>query len=260
MMETSRHPHQEPPRPLRDRKRDRTRRMIQAEALRLFAAKGFEATTIEQIAAAADLAPRTFFRYFPSKEEVVFWADYQPTLAGFVATRPHDEPAMQALRRGIVDGLAAFYAQDRERLLERIRLAFRTPALHPRLRQQQAGWAAAMARILAERLGARPDELEVRALAAAIAAALFVAIEHWQAHDGQGDLGGLLDRALDAVLADPLPASMGTPPSANATATTRTTPDPSRPRPAAGQTPHRGLPLAAHRQDGPTNQTTVDPG
>jgi AcrR family transcriptional regulator len=258
-MATSPRPHHEPPRPLRDRKRDRTRRMIQAEALRLFAAKGFEATTIEQIAAAADLAPRTFFRYFPTKEEVVFWAEYQPTLAAFVATRPHHEPAIQALRRGIVDGLAAFYTQDRERLLERIRLAFGTPALHPRLRQQQAGWAAAMAQILAERLGAPPD-LEVRAIAAAIAATLFVAIEEWQTDDGQRDLGGLLDRALDAVLANPLPASMGTPPSARSTATTTTTPDPSRPRPAAGQTPQRGLPLAAHRQDGPTNQTTVDPG
>jgi AcrR family transcriptional regulator len=233
--------------------------MIQAEALRLFATKGFEATTIEQIAAAADLAPRTFFRYFPTKEEVVFWADYQPTLAAFVATRPDDEPALEALRRGIVDGLAAFYTQDRERLLERITLAFRTPALHPRLRQQQAEWAARMAQILAERLDAPADELEVRAVAAAIAAALFVAIEDWQAHDGQGDLGALLDRAVNAVLANPLPASMGTPPSARSTATTRTTPDPSRPQPAAGLTPQRGLPLAAHRQDAPTNQTTVDP-
>jgi AcrR family transcriptional regulator len=258
-METPPSPHQEPPRPLRDRKRDRTRQMIQTEALRLFTTKGYEATTIEQIAAAADLAPRTFFRYFPTKEEVVFWADYQPTLAAFVAAGPDDEPALQALRRGIVDGLAAFYTQDRERLLERIRLAFRTPALHPRLRQQQADWAAGMAGILAERLGAPPNELEVRAVAAAVAAALFVAIEDWQAHDGQGDLGALLDRALDAVLADPLPASMGTTPSARSTATTTTTPDPARPRPAGGQTPQPGLPLATHRQDGPTNQTPVNP-
>ena len=200
-MEISHRSNHEPPRPLRDRKKDRTRRMIQAEALRLFTTKGFQATTIQEVAAAADVAPRTFFRYFSSKEEVVFWADYQPTLAAFVATRPDDEPAVEALRRGIVEGLAAFYHQDRERLLERIKLAFRTAALHPRLRQQQAEWADGMARILAERLGARPDDLEVRAVAAAVAATLFVAIEQWQAHDGQGDLGALIDRALDAVLA-----------------------------------------------------------
>jgi AcrR family transcriptional regulator len=202
-METSHRQHERPG-SLRERRKDRTRRMIQAEALRLFAAKGFQATTVEEIAAAADVAPRTFFRYFPTKEEVVFWADYQPTLAAFVATRPDDEPALEALRRGIVDGLAAFYAQDRERLLERIRLAFRTAALHPRLWQQQAEWAAGMAGILVERLGAHPDDLEVRAIAAAVAAALFVAIEEWQAHDGRGDLGALIDRALGAVLASPL--------------------------------------------------------
>jgi AcrR family transcriptional regulator len=206
-METSRSPTDEPPASLRDRRKDRTRRVIQAEALRLFAGKGFDATTIEEIAAAADVAPRTFFRYFPAKEEVVFWADYQPTLAAIVATRPGDEPAIQALCHGITDGLAGFYDQDRERLLERIKLAFRTPALHPRLRQQQADWAAAMTALLAARLGARPDDLEVRAIAAATAAALFVAIEEWQAHDGQEDLRTLIHRALGSVLAGPVPAT-----------------------------------------------------
>ncbi|HEV8279726.1 MAG TPA: TetR family transcriptional regulator [Streptosporangiaceae bacterium] len=206
-MKTPRPATGEPPASRRDRRKDRTRRMIQAEALRLFADKGFAATTIEEIAAAADVAPRTFFRYFPAKEEVVFWADYQPTLAAFVAARPGDEPAVQALCHGIVDGLAGFYDQDRERLLERIKLAFRTPALHPRLRQQQADWAAAMTALLAARLGARPDDLEVRAMAAAIAAALFVAIEEWQARDGQPDLRALFHRALGSVLAGPVPAT-----------------------------------------------------
>src|SRR6266516_6555137 len=187
-METSRPPAGEPPASLRDRRKDRTRRVIQAEALRLFTGKGFAATTIEEIAAAADIAPRTFFRYFPAKEELVFWADYQPTLADFVTGRPGDEPAIQALHHGIADGLAGFYDHDRERLLERIKLAFRTPALHSRLRQQQADWAAAMTALLAARLVAPPDDLEVRAIAAAIAAALFVAIEEWQARDGQEDL------------------------------------------------------------------------
>jgi AcrR family transcriptional regulator len=206
-MESSRYSQDGPPASLRDRKKDRTRRTLQAEALRLFAAKGFQATTIEEIAAAAEVAPRTFFRYFPTKEEVVFWADYQPILAEFVAARPDDEPALEALRHGIVDGLATFYDQDRERLLERIKLSFRTPALQPRLRQQQAGWAAGMAQLLADRLGVPPDDLEIRAIAAAVAAALFVAIEEWQAHDGQQDLGALIDRALDAVLGGPLQAT-----------------------------------------------------
>jgi AcrR family transcriptional regulator len=199
-MEMSRRPHHQPPPSLRDRKKDRTRRTLQAEAVRLFAQQGFQATTIEEIAAAAEVAPRTFFRYFPTKEEVVFWSEHQPMLAGFVAARPDHEPAAEALRRGLVDGLASFYEQDRDRLLERSKLACRTPALQPRWRQQQADLAAG----LADRLGTRPVDLEVRAIAAAIAAALFVAIEEWQAKDGQEDLGGLIDRALGSVLAGPL--------------------------------------------------------
>jgi AcrR family transcriptional regulator len=202
-MEPSRRPHQ-PPTSLRDRKKDRTRRTLQAQAVRLFAEQGFQATTIEEIAAAAEVAPRTFFRYFSSKEEVVFWSEHQPMLAGFVAARPDHEPAAQALRHGLTDGLATFYEQDRERLLERSRLACRTPALQPRWRQQQTDLAAGMAQILADRLGVHADDLEVRAIAAAVAAALVVAIEEWQAHDGQEDLRGLIDRALGSVLASPL--------------------------------------------------------
>jgi AcrR family transcriptional regulator len=206
-METPRHPHEEPPRSLRERRRIRTRRTIQAQALRLFAAKGFQATTIEEIAAAAEMAPRTFFRYFPTKEEVVFWSEYPPMLAGFVAARPDDEPALEALRHGIVDALAAIWDQDGDRTLQRLRLAFRTPALHPRMRQQQAHWAAGLAEILADRLGERPDNLEVRIVAAAVAAAVWVAAEEWQAQDGEGDLGALIDRALGTVLGAPLRAT-----------------------------------------------------
>jgi AcrR family transcriptional regulator len=174
--------------------------VIQAEALRLFTEKGFEATTIEEIAAAADVAPRTFFRYFPAKEEVVFWPVYRPLLGGLMAARP-DESAVQALCHAIVDGLSTFYDQDRERVLDRIKLAFRTPALHPRLRQEQATSARAMAAVLAQRLGMSPDHLEVRAMAAAVAAALWVAVEEWQAAGGQVELGPLIDRALGTVLA-----------------------------------------------------------
>jgi hypothetical protein len=131
-------------------------------------------------------------------------------LAGFVAARPDDEPALEALHHGIVDGLAAIWDQDgeRERMLERLRLAFRTPALHPRLRQQQAGWATAVAEILADRLDERPDALEVRAIAAAVAGAVWVAAEEWQAQDdGEGELGALIDQALGTVFGAPLRAT-----------------------------------------------------
>ena len=186
---------------LRDRKKDRTRRTIQSAGLQLFAQNGFQATTIEEIAAAADVAPRTFFRYFPTKEEIVFWPAYRPLLAELMAARPDDEPAVAALCHAIVDGLSAFYDQDRERVLERLKLAFRTPALQPRLRQEQAISASALAKVLAGRLHASPEDLEVRAVAAAVAAALWVAVEEWQSTDGGADLRTLMDRAFGTVLA-----------------------------------------------------------
>ena len=148
------------------------------------------------------MAPRTFFRYFPTKEEVALWAEFPPMLAGFVAARPDDEPALEALQHGIVDGLAAVWDQDeeRERMLERLRLAFRTPAPPPDA--PAAGpLGAELAEILADRLGERPDNLEVRIIAAAVAAAVWVAAEEWQAQDhGDGDLGALIDQALSTVL------------------------------------------------------------
>ena len=86
-------------------------------------------------------------------------------------------------------------------------LAFRTPPLRPRRQQQQAAWAVGVGGILAERLDASADDLEVRAIAAAISAVLWVAVEEWQAQDGKGDLRVLLDRALGTVLAGPLLAA-----------------------------------------------------
>src|SRR5215468_1308232 len=83
---------------LRERKRTRTRLAIQAEAIRLFAEKGYDNTTIEDIAYAAAISPRTFFRYFPSKEDVVLWDEYDPVLDDLVAARPADESAALTVR------------------------------------------------------------------------------------------------------------------------------------------------------------------
>jgi AcrR family transcriptional regulator len=90
---------------LRERKKQRTREQIVEAATRLFAERGYDATTIADIAAAAEIAPRTFFAYFPSKEAVVFHdadADYE-RLAAALSARPQGEYAFTALRRWIDD-------------------------------------------------------------------------------------------------------------------------------------------------------------
>jgi len=88
---------------LRERKKQRTREAIVAAALQLFEERGFDQTTIADIAEAADIAPRTFFGYFPSKEDVVF-ADFPETVEGLSArldSRSSDETAIDAIRAWI---------------------------------------------------------------------------------------------------------------------------------------------------------------
>src|SRR5437879_13434513 len=87
-----------PPTGLRERKKQRTRDAIQREAMRLFQEQGYEATTIEQIAAAADISPSTFFNYFPTKEDVVFNDPYDPLFIPLFLERPSAESPSEALR------------------------------------------------------------------------------------------------------------------------------------------------------------------
>ena len=93
---------------LRERKKEQTRRAIEDAAFRLFEERGYAATTVADIAEAADIAPRTFFAYFPSKEAVVFHdteRDHE-SLAERLASRPEGEYAFTALRRWIDERIA----------------------------------------------------------------------------------------------------------------------------------------------------------
>src|SRR5262245_29139250 len=122
---------------LRERKRTRTRLMIQTEALRLFSEKGYAETTVEDIADAAVISPRTFFRYFPSKEDVVIWDEYDPLARELLEARPDDEPLAESLRAVIRETLGGLYAHDPERLLTRVRLSVTVPDLRARFLDEQ---------------------------------------------------------------------------------------------------------------------------
>jgi AcrR family transcriptional regulator len=158
---------------LRERKKQRTREAIAGAAMRLFAERGYEHTTIADIAEAADIAPRTFFAYFPSKEDVVF-SDFAEIYDGFVARidgRRAGETAIDAMRTWITDLLPRLEAGE-ERFAARRALVRRHDALAARDRHHSAQIQRVLARGVAEDLGDAPDGLRPRMVAAAAFAAL----------------------------------------------------------------------------------------
>jgi AcrR family transcriptional regulator len=184
---------------LRERKRTRTRLMIQQEALRLFTEKGYGQTTVEEIADAAAISPRTFFRYFPAKEDVVMWYEYDPLALDLMAARPADEPLAENFRAVIRETLGGLYHRDPERLLTRVRLSVTFPELRARFLDEQTQGIEQLARLIADKRGTPVDDLSLRVVGSALFAAVSVALDLWQKGGGKGDLLALLDRATEAL-------------------------------------------------------------
>jgi AcrR family transcriptional regulator len=123
---------------LRERKKLRTRKAIAVAALRLFAERGYEETTIADIAAVADISPRTFFSYFPSKEDVVF-AEIDDRLAEVrerLLGRTTEETPLAAIRRSVLDVIEALATEHGEYGAVQVRLVFERPALQARALQR----------------------------------------------------------------------------------------------------------------------------
>src|SRR5262245_432922 len=173
--------------------------MIQTEALRLFGEKGYTQTTVEEIADAAAISPRTFFRYFPSKEDVVIWDEYDPLALDLLESRPDDEPLAEAFRAVIRETLGGLYRRDPERLLTRVRLSMTIPELRARFFNEQTQGVELVMPMLAKKRRVSPDELSLRVIGTALLAAVSVALDLWQKSDGKRDLLALLDQATDAL-------------------------------------------------------------
>jgi AcrR family transcriptional regulator len=183
---------------LRERRRMRTMSAIQQAALRLFAEQGYEQTTVEQIARAAEISPATFFRYYPAKDAVVRADEFDRLLIRSLSGRPPEEGPYEAVRAAMREVLP-YIEQARETVLERYRLVVGSPGLRAQLMDAQRANTDWLAAALAQRLSREPTDLEVRVLAAAIVAAAFEALSRWAESGGQLDLGALLDRAIDAL-------------------------------------------------------------
>jgi AcrR family transcriptional regulator len=183
---------------LRERKKQKTRESIQRTALRLFEKQGYEETTIEQIAAAAEISPSTFFNYFPTKEDVVLYDAYDPMAIRMFLERPKNEPLNVGLRR-VLEGLAVTFQRDEQMILARGRLFMEVPELRARIWDEVERTQVMLAQMLAERTGRRPDDFELRVTARVVTSAVFAASLEWMRSNGRHGLVDLVSRALDVV-------------------------------------------------------------
>jgi AcrR family transcriptional regulator len=188
-------PEPEPEPDWRQRKKTATRDRIRASALRLFSEQGYDATTVEQVAAAAGVSHMTFFRYFPAKEDVALSDSYDPLIAGLVRQTPAAWPLGERIRAALLQGLRQVYDTDRDTMLAQNKLIVGTPALRERL------WAGQIAtqEVILQALGDAHPSLQARVTVAACLAAASTAVLSWVENDGNPELPGLLEQAFDAL-------------------------------------------------------------
>lgn len=187
---------------LRERKKRERRDSIEEAALHLFDTEGFENTTVENIAAEADIAPRTFFSYFPTKEDVVL-ADYAGRLErilGELEKRPCSEAPWQAVKASFLL-VAHDYESQREELIRRFTIIATNPSVYARSLQLQAGWEDALAESLTGRMNTGADDITPRLLAAAALACMRSTLRHWLASGHDSSLPDLAEQCFDQLSA-----------------------------------------------------------
>jgi AcrR family transcriptional regulator len=188
---------------LRERKKLKTREAIRHAAYLLFAEHGYEATTIEHIAEAAEVSPSTFFRYFPTKEDVVLTDEYDDLFVERLRERPGDEHWLDSLHRVFRDLITRYFTHDRNEAMLRMRLAEDVPALRARMYEQQLADIDKFAHVLAERTGRSASDAEVRIAVGALAGAMTEVFRDWYERGGTDDPAPMVDRVI-ALLGDGL--------------------------------------------------------
>jgi AcrR family transcriptional regulator len=192
---------------LRERKKARTRASLREHALRLFREQGYQNTTVEQIAAAAEVSPSTFFRYFPTKEDLVLQDDMDVRMIEALENQPPGLGAVAAVRAAARQMFASYNAADMDLLRETTRLTMTVPEIRARAMDEFARTITVVAQAVAKRAGRSPDDLAVRTAAGAIVGVIMSVTMPWEGwSEGAGfeDMFGRIDEAL-ALLEAGLP-------------------------------------------------------
>lgn len=189
----------QPPMGLRERKKLKTRVAIRQATYRLIQEQGYEATTIEQIAEAAEVSPSTVFRYFATKEDIVLTDEYDPVMEAVLRSRPADEPPLESLRLMLHEVLTSIVSSEDEEVRQRTRLMVEVPAIRARMTETMSDTAKVLSRVLADRTGRSADDLRIRVFISAVLGALREVILYWGEHGQEGDLVEMIDQAIDTL-------------------------------------------------------------
>jgi AcrR family transcriptional regulator len=186
---------------LRERKKARTRASIREHALRLFREQGYQATTVEKIAEAAEVSPSTFFRYFPTKEDLVLQDDMDTRMIEAFEHQPPELGLIAAVRAATREMLTSYTGADMDLLRETTRLTITVPEIRARAMDEFARTITVVAEAVARRAGRSPDDLAVRTAAGAIVGVIMSVTMPWEGWSEERgfdfeDTFGRIDEAL----------------------------------------------------------------
>ncbi|MFF5304412.1 TetR/AcrR family transcriptional regulator [Streptomyces sp. NPDC013161] len=185
---------------------ERTRQLIADTAIALFEEHGFDATTVDQIAAAAEVGPRTVYRYFPTKEALVvrFTEDTLNAALEELRGLPEETPLPQALYQ-VVESVRRTIEGDSERRRVVYRIIVRTRSLHAELRAVNWLWRESLAEEIGRRAGGRTSDMVAALAAANIAAVVEIAIAEWARGEEPSALGLAIEQALELLRTGDVP-------------------------------------------------------
>jgi AcrR family transcriptional regulator len=193
---------------LRERKKARTRASIREHALRLFRENGYQRTTVEQIAAAAEVSPSTFFRYFPTKEDLVLQDDMDTRMVEAFERQPPGLGPVAAVRAAAREVFGSYSEADLDVIRETSTLTVTVPEVRARTMDEFARTIAVISEALARRTGRPADDLAVRAVAGAIIGVIMSITMPWEGWSSDrraiADMFDRIDQAL-ALLEAGLP-------------------------------------------------------
>lgn len=196
---------------LRERKRTAAMLRIQSVALGLFEDRGYDAVTVEEVAAASEVSPSSVYRYFGTKENIVLWDEFDPMQEELLERALADAVPLVGLRRAFEWGLATLEPEAERQMARRLQLIMGHPTLEQAANGQSYQLAEVVGEVLARHLGRPAADLEVQVFAHALVGGLLAMMHHWHGTGFAEPLREVVARTFD-VFAEGLDVVTAAPP------------------------------------------------